>query len=189
MHQEFSMSSLQNVSALLLTPVHVAIYVLFIAALFESGRLVIQWSMRFGKRAVLRAPRSISGGTAAAGYPILAIAAARPDSSIDDLDLEAMRRLELIRIATRITPMLGLIATLIPMGPALVALTKNDVSQMSDLLRSAFSAVVLALAAATLCFWIATVRRRWCAEEVLAVKREREQARQPSLSPIDRRAA
>lgn len=184
------MSGLQNVSALLLTPVHIAIYVLFVAALFESGRLIVQWGLRFRARSSLRQPDQIRGGAASAGYPILAIAVARPDSSIDDLDLEAMRRLELIRIATRITPMLGLIATLIPMGPALVALTKNDVSQMSELLRSAFSAVVLALAAASLCFWIATVRRRWCAEEVLSIKRAREQALPAMVaSPADRRAA
>ncbi len=91
---------------------------------------------------------------------------------LEDLEVAAMRRLEFIRIATRVTPMLGLIATLIPMGPALLALTKNDVAQMSELLRSAFSSVVLALASASLCFWIATVRRRWCAEELVAVSRK-----------------
>ena len=41
----------------------------------------------------------------------------------------------------------------------------------SDLATLIRTAVVLALAASVLCYAIATVRRRWCAEEVLAVRR------------------
>lgn len=174
------MTSLSSLSALLLTPVHLAIYAFFCVALFESGRLIVQWGLRLRNRGALAQPSAD-----ASGYPILALFARRPTLSVDDLDLEALRRLEFIRIATRVTPMLGLIATLIPMGPALVALTKNDVAQMSELLRNAFAAVVLALAASALCFWIASVRRRWCAEEVIALKR-RIEAR-PTL--VERKAA
>lgn len=174
------MTSLSSLSALLLTPVQLAIYAFFVVALFESGRLIVQWALRFRHRGALAQPSA-----PAAGYPILALFARKPTLTVDDLDLEALRRLEFIRIATRVTPMLGLIATLIPMGPALVALTKNDVAQMSELLRNAFAAVVLALAASALCFWIASVRRRWCAEEVIALKR-RIEAR-PTL--VERKAA
>lgn len=177
------MSALSGLSALLLAPVHLAIQILFVVALFESGRLIVQWGLRLRNRAALAAPQG-----PLAGYPILAHFARTAGMSVDDLDLEALRRLEFIRIATRITPMLGLIATLIPMGPALVALTKNDVAQMSELLRNAFSSVVLALAASSLCFWIATVRRRWCAEEVIALKR-RIEARAPVAALSERRAA
>ncbi|WP_047309404.1 MotA/TolQ/ExbB proton channel family protein [Rhodopseudomonas palustris] len=158
-----------DLSGLLLAPVHLLIHLLFLAALFESGRLCLQWIFRLRNRGALNEP-----DREAAGYPIAALFARDPTIGVEQLDVAAMRRLEFIRIATRVTPMLGLIATLIPMGPALVALTKNDVAQMSELLRSAFSAVVLALAASSLCFWIATVRRRWCAEEVIAVKRHLE---------------
>lgn len=184
------MSAFANASALLLTPVQLAIQLLFVAALFESGRLIVQWALRLKNKSAFRALDFKSRTTALRAYPIAGLFVAQPAVSVDELDLEAMRRLEFIRIATRVTPMLGLIATLIPMGPALVALTKNDVTQMSELLRSAFSAVVLALAASCLSFWIASVRRRWCAEEVIAVK-QRIKARQVSLAPAlaDRRAA
>ena len=67
--------------------------------------------------------------------------------------------------------MAGLIATLVPMGPALVALTDNDLSRMAELLRNAFAAVVIALAAASIAFWVASVRKRWCAEELVAVEK------------------
>jgi biopolymer transport protein ExbB/TolQ len=162
------MSIFTNVADLLLTPVQIAIYVLFVLSLFEAGRMLVQWLLRFVGRNVVRLSNP-SGANA--GYPIIRLHAEDARLDFDDLDVAAMKRLEFIRVATRVTPMLGLMATLIPMGPALVALTRNDVAQMGDLLRSAFSSVVLALAAASLCFWIATVRRRWCAEELVAVRR------------------
>ncbi len=124
----FTMSAFSNVSALLLTPVHFAIYALFIVALFESGRLIVQWFLRVQNRKILQTIAATSPGTASVAFPIIGLANRQSGMNVDDLDLEAMRRLEFIRIATRITPMLGLIATLIPMGPALVALTKNDVA-------------------------------------------------------------
>jgi biopolymer transport protein ExbB/TolQ len=162
------MSFFTNIADLLLTPVQLSIYVLFVLSLFEAGRMLVQWPLRFVGRNVAR---SSSANGANGGYPIIRLHAANPRLNLDDLDVAAMKRLEFIRVATRVTPMLGLMATLIPMGPALVALTRNDVAQMGDLLRSAFSSVVLALAAASVCFWIATVRRRWCAEELVAVRR------------------
>jgi hypothetical protein len=162
------MSFFANIADLLLTPVQIAIYILFVLSLFEFGRMLVQGTLRLAGRGALRS--NLTGG-ANAGYPIVRLHLDDPTLTADDLDVAAMKRLEFIRVATRVTPMLGLMATLIPMGPALVALTRNDVAQMSELLRSAFSSVVLALASASLCFWIATVKRRWCAEELVAVAR------------------
>lgn len=72
----------------------------------------------------------------------------------DDLELWIMKRLEMLRIASRTAPMLGLVATMIPMGPALLALTKNDGAVVGENLVVAFSAVIL------------TVRRRWLLQEL-----------------------
>nr|HML26703.1 MotA/TolQ/ExbB proton channel family protein [Methanomethylovorans sp.] len=41
------------------------------------------------------------------------------------------KRLEQTRIITNIAPMLGLMGTLIPLGPALVALSQGDVVQLA----------------------------------------------------------
>ncbi len=68
--------------------------------------------------------------------------------------------------------MLGLIATLIPMGPALLSLTENNVVLMGELLRTAFTAVILALAAASLTFWVAGVKKRWFAEEITKAEKQ-----------------
>ncbi|WP_435656602.1 MotA/TolQ/ExbB proton channel family protein [Brucella pituitosa] len=84
----------------------------------------------------------------------------------DDLELWIMKRLEMLRIVSRTTPMLGLVATMIPMGPALLALTKNDGAAVGENLVVAFSAVILALISASVTFFILTVRRRWLLQEL-----------------------
>ncbi len=60
------------------------------------------------------------------------------------------------------------------MGPALLALTRNDAQGTGENLVVAFSAVILALVAASITFFILTVRRRWLLQELRAVERARE---------------
>lgn len=61
-----------------------------------------------------------------------------------------MRRLEWLRIVSRSAPRLGLVATMIPMGPALLALTSNDASAVGANLAVAFSSVILDLVSASI---------------------------------------
>ncbi len=82
-----------------------------------------------------------------------------------------MQRLEWLRITSRSTPMLGLVATMIPMGPALLALTRSDAQGIGDNLVVAFSAVILALLAASISYFILTVRRRWLLQELRSMER------------------
>jgi biopolymer transport protein ExbB/TolQ len=72
--------------------------------------------------------------------------------------------------------MLGLVATMIPMGPALLALTRNDAQGVGENLVVAFSAVILALIAASITFLILTVRRRWALQELRDIERAKESA-------------
>lgn len=104
--------------------------------------------------------------------PVLAAQAASVDS--DDLELEILRRTEWLRIVSRAAPMLGLVATMIPMGPALLALGRNEAETVAENLVVAFSAVILALIAASLTFLVLTVRRRWLLEELRGIERGRE---------------
>ncbi len=92
----------------------------------------------------------------------------------DDLELAIMKRLEWLRIVARTAPMLGLVATMIPMGPALLALSRGDAASVGENLVVAFSAVILALVAASITFFVLTIRRRWLLEELRAVERARE---------------
>ena len=94
----------------------------------------------------------------------------RTGCAIDDLELVVLRRLEWLRIVSRAAPMLGLVATMIPMGPALLALGTNNSRAVGENLVVAFSSVILALLAASIAFFIYTIRRRWLLEELRAIE-------------------
>ncbi|MGV2871998.1 MotA/TolQ/ExbB proton channel family protein [Colwellia sp. E150_009] len=84
----------------------------------------------------------------------------------DDLELWILKRLERLRIVTRTSPMLGLVATMISIGPALLALGEGEVSEVSSNMVVAFSAVILSLVAASITFAVLTVKRRFLLEEL-----------------------
>lgn len=90
----------------------------------------------------------------------------------DDLELGIMKRLEWLRIVSRTAPMLGLVATMIPMGPALQALSRGHAASVGENLVVAFSSVILALVSASITFFVLTIRRRWLLEELRQLERE-----------------
>ncbi|MFN7982407.1 MAG: MotA/TolQ/ExbB proton channel family protein [Vicinamibacterales bacterium] len=94
----------------------------------------------------------------------------RPDASLQDVELHILRTLEPLRITSRTAPMLGLVATMIPMGPALVAVTSGNAKGIAENLVVAFSAVIIALLSAAITFTVLTVRRRWLLLELEALK-------------------
>ncbi|WP_313282902.1 MotA/TolQ/ExbB proton channel family protein [Stenotrophomonas indicatrix] len=99
---------------------------------------------------------------------------ARDGGTTDDAELWILKRLEMLRIVSRTAPMLGLVATMIPMGPALLALTRSDAQSVGENMVVAFSSVILALVSASLTFLIMTVRRRWLLEELRQLERRQE---------------
>lgn len=99
-------------------------------------------------------------------FDLLRWASLNPLAKSEDLDVAAHKLLELPRIVSRVAPMMGLVATMIPMGPALRGLADGNVSTMASNLSVAFSAVIVALITASITFWIVSVRRRWLAEEL-----------------------
>jgi biopolymer transport protein ExbB/TolQ len=69
--------------------------------------------------------------------------------------------------------MLGLVATMIPMGPALIAVSAGNAQGMAESLVVAFSAVIVALLAAAMTYVVQMVRKRWLLEELSAVLDQR----------------
>jgi len=152
-----------QISQLLQIPVLMAVYISFLYSLFEVGRLLsLSWLRR-------QSSLSISSSK---GYPIMAYFLSHSERSFHEVEVFSLRSLETVRIVTRITPMLGLIATLIPMGPALIALQENNAYEMSSHLSIAFTAVTISLAAASLTFWVASVKKRWFAEELVYIEKQ-----------------
>ena len=146
--------TMYQISQLFLLPTLVLIAALFLYAFWILGEfLVLALRRKNGK-----------------GRPLLAHFIHQPRLSDDELDVFAHKLLENQRIASRVTPMLGLVATMIPMGPALKSLSDGNLADVSHNLTIAFSAVILALIAASITYWAVNVRRRWLAEELLEIQ-------------------
>lgn len=64
-------------------------------------------------------------------------------------------------IMSKIAPMLGLMGTLIPLGPGIVALGQGDTATLSGSLLVAFDTTVAGLIVAAVVLVIAKIRRRW----------------------------
>jgi biopolymer transport protein ExbB/TolQ len=149
-------SMMYELGQLFLLPTLLFIAILFLYAFWALGDFLVQAYLRY------RHPPA-----SARGYSLIALAQARQISDPDALDVAAHKLLEKPRIATRVAPMLGLVATMIPMGPALRSLSDGKIGEVGMSLTIAFSAVILALIAASITFLIVGVRRRWLAEEML----------------------
>ncbi len=148
-------SFLYEISRFFLAPVLVLLAAMFAYALYCLGALLAESTLRavrgHGRR------------------PLARWLHARPDASVERLELHVLRRLEMQRIVSRTAPMLGLVATMIPMGPALVAVASGNAQGMAENLVVAFSAVIVALLSAAITFVVQSVRRRWLLEELDAL--------------------
>lgn len=84
----------------------------------------------------------------------------------------ARRRLERADLLARIPPMLGLMATIIPLGPGLAALGQGNPAQLAAAVTVAFDATVLGLVAGIAGLVIGKLRRRWYEELLEAMEAE-----------------
>lgn len=63
-------------------------------------------------------------------------------------------------ILAKIGPMLGLMGTLIPLGPGLAALSSGDLAALAQAVIVAFDTTVTGLVVGAVCFWITRRRQR-----------------------------
>lgn len=73
-------------------------------------------------------------------------------------------------LVARLGPMFGLMATLIPLGPGLIALGQGDTKTLADSLLTAFDATVFGLASAGVAFVISRLRKRWYEDYLSSVE-------------------
>lgn len=139
----------------LLWPVMLLVALAFVYALWCAGRTLMEAWQRW------RMP----------GYTALNAA---PEASMDELELQVVRQIEPVRLLSRLSPMLGLIATMIPLGPALQSVAAGQGQQALQVFSGAFAGVVLALAAASMGLVVYSVRRRWLMVELLAIRKTRD---------------
>lgn len=160
-----------DVSELFMAPVIIAILIMFVFALFATGKFVSQSLIR--RKGALHYVKTVKNGSieAISGYQVHNYFVQNPKASEDELEVFALKKLEALRIVTRLSPMLGLIATMIPMGPALKALADGNIQGISENLIIAFAAVIWGLVVSTLTFWPASVKKRWFADEMINIRK------------------
>ena len=71
------------------------------------------------------------------------------------------KKLQATDIVTKIGPTLGLMGTLIPMGPGLAALGSGDVTTLSNAIIVAFDTTVVGIGAGAVAYVVSKIRRRW----------------------------
>lgn len=83
-----------------------------------------------------------------------------------DFEIEADRDLSTSKTLSKMGPMLGLMGTLIPMGPALVGLSTGDIASMAYNMQVAFATTVVGLFAAAIGFITLQVKQRWYLQDL-----------------------
>ncbi|MFT3803889.1 MAG: MotA/TolQ/ExbB proton channel family protein [Burkholderiaceae bacterium] len=164
-----------EISKLFLMPVLIVLAAFFLYAFFAAGAFLVEWSRR---------------GAARPGAGRLHRYAVRhPEANQEALELHLLKLIEPLRIVSRVAPMLGLVATMIPMGPALIAVSSGNAQGMAQNLVVAFAAVVIALISAAIAYVVLSVRRRWLLAELNELLDRRGQRAQAPASHADQMPA
>ncbi|WP_024328110.1 MotA/TolQ/ExbB proton channel family protein [Thioalkalivibrio sp. AKL19] len=130
-----TMELMDTVVRWLLEPVIVGLLVLVAVAVWELG-------LALGER---------SGG----------VRRLELSGDVERLAYRARRRIDRADLLARIGPMLGLMGTLIPLGPGLAAMGRGELEILAQAVTVAFNTTVLGLLVGILGFLLGRLRRRW----------------------------
>ena len=78
-----------------------------------------------------------------------------------DEEYRYRRTIKITDLVARIAPMFGLMGTLIPLGPGLIALGQGDTKTLSDSLMIAFDTTIAGLVSGAVSYFISGVRKGW----------------------------
>jgi biopolymer transport protein ExbB/TolQ len=93
-----------------------------------------------------------------------------PEKTLAGLEVNASGRLAWMSFGVRTGPLLGLMGTLIPMGPALVGLSAGDIEAMAGNLVIVFSTTVVGVFIGGLSYTMLLVRRQWYARDLVDIE-------------------
>ena len=169
----------------LLVPVIVLLLLLFLRAILLAGGFFGEFYQRmklqkqFAETLENITPENIDGLLqqlpSAGNSPLLRsmskLSAHRDDDAycehlLANYEVEAEKELGRSRTFIKLGPMLGLMGTLIPMGPALVGLAQGDISSMAYNMQVAFATTVVGLFASAIGFITQQVKQRWYLQDM-----------------------
>ncbi len=184
---DYLIQSLSLIAAALQVPVVIAILYLLVRGALATGMFFSQWADRSRR---LTSNESHSGADAFAllsqmtsdalrsgkkNSPLLSAAAAlqsaphdpaRRERILVEFELSCEKKLAFYRTMTRLGPLLGLMGTLIPLGPALVGLAQGDISLLARKMEVAFATTVVGLVIGAIGFLLYQTANRWAADDI-----------------------
>lgn len=83
-----------------------------------------------------------------------------------DFEIAADKDLGVSKTLTKMGPMIGLMGTLIPMGPALVGLAQGDIASMAYNMQVAFATTVIGLFSSAIGFITQQIKQRWYLQDM-----------------------
>ncbi len=183
---------LHDIAQGLLAPTMVFIILLILVSLFFFGQLIVEYFserrhfkqnmssivnainnadygdvtsvvldsalLRFQKAALVTASRNMG----LPEEPLFALA----QIEVNAVEKHYKRRLAWTDTISKIAPLLGLMGTLIPLGPGIVALGQGDTVELSNSLLLAFDATVCGLICAIFALVVSKIRSGWYTEYV-----------------------
>ncbi len=173
------------ISTGLLVPVIVILIILFVRALLLVGSFFGQYlAIRKSSAQVRKALTGVTPGTLDAvleNLPknnntlvieyIKRMIDAKDDKAevkrlLSEFEIAADKDLGLCKMLTKLGPMMGLMGTLIPMGPALAGLASGDIDSMARNMQVAFATTVTGLVAAAIGYVTQQVKQRWYLQDI-----------------------
>ncbi|WP_213995991.1 MotA/TolQ/ExbB proton channel family protein [Tepidanaerobacter syntrophicus] len=73
-------------------------------------------------------------------------------------------------LTVKLGPVFGLLGTLIPLGPGIVALGQGDTATLSASLGVAFDTTIAGLISAAVCYVISGIRKRWYNDYIITIE-------------------
>jgi biopolymer transport protein ExbB/TolQ len=161
--------TLRAVSQFLEIPVSAILLLLLAATVFLLGTVIVE-AFSHAKSLARRRDKLTSNVTDADG-------ALREGLAVRQVRAERARlenRLKISEVVAKIAPMFGLLGTLIPLGPGILALGRGDTFTLAQSLNTAFDTTVAGVFSAAVALVISAVRRRWYTKHLLILEAETE---------------
>jgi biopolymer transport protein ExbB/TolQ len=175
-------ATMYAISTSLLYPVILALIILVVYSVMEAGAFLAESAKRKRNFEELRNLKSESWqdflkslskirlNTLTRGF-VSELSKLNPnrrdvEKLIEEYELKVAKKLEIPRIFSRIGPMLGLMGTLIPLGPAMIALSQGNIQELATNLITAFATTVLGLIVGGTGYALFVIRKRWYLEDL-----------------------
>ncbi len=115
-------------------------------------------------------PLSANGGTLAVAVNKILAGRKTPilvDHIVSQTESIWQSQLEKLQTWTRVGPSLGLMGTLIPLGPGLLALAEGDLAQLSANMVIAFATTIVGILIGVICGGVHALRKRWYRDDAI----------------------